>query len=393
MGKLIVLPGSGGMGGMTVSLSMMVRGFEQCGASEQLCLLVKSGSLVEQYLRQAGQGHCLQVISAQNGKPEQFIKSAFRWVAKQPQNWPLLLETCTARYLLPSIALATPQLLLSGRPVYHVFRDLARSYNPFGNWFRKLTFTCLSPQAICNSRFTAKQIARLLPGVQHVLYPPVDTEKFNHFPSSEPPPVNLQSILASGARIILTPSRISEPENFNDKNLRGLIPMLAHLKTTGYHYHGIVIGRDSSAGQTRTRALVEEAKRLGVADCFTILPPTFSIEEYYKYADVVVTLAPREPFGRTVVEAIACGVPVVGSNTGGIGEILQNFAPEWAVEPDDPIAAAEAIVRIEADPNTSNLLAQGRRWVEVRCNPVEYAKTIMEIVGLNSTKLRGTALV
>ena len=132
-----------------------------------------------------------------------------------------------------------------------------------------------------------------------------------------------------------------------------------------------------------TRTLLELAEQLAVSERLTILPPTFAIEDYYQYADVVVTLAPREPFGRTVVEAIACGVPVVGSNTGGIGEILSNFATEWAVEPTDPIAAAEAIVRLETAPNTLNLLAQAQQWVEAHCSPVEYAKKMIEIVNLN----------
>jgi glycosyltransferase involved in cell wall biosynthesis len=83
-----------------------------------------------------------------------------------------------------------------------------------------------------------------------------------------------------------------------------------------------------------------------------------------------------------VVEAIACGVPVVGSNTGGIGEILQNFAPEWAVDPNDPVAAAEAIVRLTADLSTPTTLVQGRRWVETYCSAVGYARAIARITGL-----------
>lgn len=186
---------------------------------------------------------------------------------------------------------------------------------------------------------------------------------------------------------MLTPSRITEPGKVNDKNLRTLIPVLAQLKATGHHYHGIIIGQDSSPGQSLKRDLLSQAESLGVADCFTILPPTFTIKDYYNYADIVVTLAPREPFGRTVIEAIACGVPVVGSNTGGISEILHSFAPEWTVDPNDPIAAAAAIIRIAADPNTPNTLARGRHWVETHCSTVGYARKMMEITGLASASL------
>lgn len=378
MAKLLVLPGcQNTLGGTTVSLSLMLKGFEQCGISEQLCVLVKSNSLMERYLRQVGQTSYLQVI-----QEREFMKHALHWVSQQPKDYPLLLENCVVRKILPSLILAAPALRLSGRTVYHVFRDQTRSPKLLGNLARKIAFACLSPRAICNSHFTAAHVKSLVSEIQEILYPPIDPQRFNDSPATSSPPANLQPILNSGARLMLTPSRITAPEQVNDKNLRSLPLVLAQLKSLGHSYHGVVIGEDASPGQSLTRALLDRAESLGVADRFTVLPATFAIEDYYKYADVVVTLAPREPFGRTVVEAIACGVPVVGSNTGGIGEILQNFAPEWAVDPNDPVAAAAAIVRLTADLNTPTTLVQGRRWVETYCSAVGYARAIARITGL-----------
>lgn len=387
MRKLLVLPGHcTSMGGMTVSLALMVKGFERCGASEQICVLVRANTLMEEYLVQAGHGACLQPIQAKDQR--QFTQLALQWVNQQPRDWPLLLENCLTRQVLLKIAIAAPALRLAGRPVYYIFRDLALSYNRLGNLARNLAFACLAPRILCNSKFTASYIHGRLGKVEEILYPPVDTQKFNDRPSV--PPKELQPILDSGAKLMLTVSRISEPGKFNDKNLRALIPVLARLRATGHHYHAVVVGQDTSAGHTRTRALIEQAESLGVADRFTVLPPTFAIEDYYKHADVVVTLAPREPFGRTVVEAIACGVPVVGSRTGGIGETLHHFAPQWAVDPNDPVAAAEAIIRIAGDSNTSDPIAEGKRWVETHCNTVNYARRTIAIVGLDSNQLRGT---
>lgn len=385
MGKLIILPSwCDSLGGMTVSLSMTIRGFEQLGTCDQLCVLVKSDSLMENYLQQLSQGSCLHIIKAPNHR--QFFQLAFRWVAEQNRHWPLLLENCSSRYLLPTLALSVPELRFSGRPIYHLFRDLAHSYNPLGNLFRKFVFTCLSPGAICNSHFTAQSVRKhLIPNIQGILYPPVAQKRFSDRSLGYSPPPGLQPILDSGAKIILTPSRISQPAHVNDKNLRGLILVLAKLKELGHHYHGVIIGEDYSPDKLQTRILLELAEQLSVSDRLTILPPSFAIENYYRYADVVVTLAPREPFGRTVIEAIACGVPVVGSNTGGISEILGNFAPQWTVDPYKPMAVAQTIVRLASDPNTSYLLAQGQKWVESHCSPVEYAKKIIEIVNLNSS--------
>ncbi|MUL38263.1 glycosyltransferase family 4 protein [Gloeocapsopsis dulcis] len=382
MRKLLVVPVfHHALGGATVSLSLMLKGFQQCGALDQLCVLLRSNSLMEQYLRQAGHEACLHPIPEQD--LSQFMKQALRWVNQQPPDWPLLLENCVARQLLPAMLQASPALRLSRRPVYLVFRDLADSPHRLGSLVRKVTLASLAPHAICNSQFTAQHIRRLIPSTRDVLYPPVDPEKFNAHRSV--PPEELQPILNSGARIILTASRISKEDNINDKNLRSLPIVLAQLKAAGHHYHGVIIGQDTSSEQIRSRALLAQAEDLGVADRFTILPPALDIENYYRYADVVVTLAPREPFGRTVVEAIACGVPVIGSRSGGIGEILHNFAPHWTVDPYTPVAAAQAIISVVNAPDTPTVLAQGQQWVEANCSLVPYAQKIMEITGLQST--------
>ena len=384
MGKLIILPSlCDSLGGSTVSLSMTIAGFAQLQSLDRIRVPVQSGSLLENYLRHSGQEACLQPITA--GDSQQFYQRALNWVSRQPRDYPLLLENCTNRHLITILARNIPRLRLSGRPIYHVFRDLATSHNWAGKWLRRSAFICLNPGAICNSRFTAESVAQDLGlEIEGILYPPVDRERFGNRPISIAPPPGLEPILASGAKIVLTPSRIGEPGQVNDKNLRGIILVLAQLKKLGHHYHAVIIGQDYSTDKTYTRALLELAEQLAVSERVTILPPSFAIEDYYQYADLVVTLAPREPFGRTVAEAIACGVPVVGSNTGGINEILCNFAPQWTADPNEPTAVARTIVRLEEDSRTDSLLSLGQKWVEFYCSPLEYAKKIIEIVNLDA---------
>lgn len=52
-----------------------------------------------------------------------------------------------------------------------------------------------------------------------------------------------------------------------------------------------------------------------------------------------------EPFGLTVVEAFAAGVPVIGSDRGAIGELVGRVDPDWVVAADDPAALAERMAR------------------------------------------------
>jgi glycosyltransferase involved in cell wall biosynthesis len=381
MHKLLVLAGEhDGLGGTLVSRSMLALGFKQRGASEQLQILVQAGSFMERYLREAGHGGCLQPIAARD--IPHFMERALHWVNRQPTPWPLLLDNCADKQVLPAIMKATPALRLSGRPVYHFCHDLCLSHNALGYALRKIAFAALAPRVLCNSKFTATHVRSLMSNIRGILYQPVDLEQFHPGPSTRPVPEGLQPIVQSGARLMLTPSRINQAGIVNDKNLRALIPVVAQLKAMGHHYHSVVIGPDSSPEQANTRALVEQAEQAGVGDRFTILPPMNNIEDCYKQADIAVTLAPREPFGRTVVEAIASGVPIVGSRSGGIGEILNHFAPHWAIDPHNPVAVAETILRVAEDPLTSSILAHGRAWVEQRCSVTEYARGVMDAMGM-----------
>jgi glycosyltransferase involved in cell wall biosynthesis len=380
--KLFVIPGyCDVLGGTTVSLLMLAKGFSICGNPDKLCVVIHKNSFMEKYFQDAGLANLVKPIEAVN--PNQFLKKALQWVGKQPKEFPLLLDNCVWRSYLPILTLFSPSLRLSRRKVYHFCHDLALSHNKLGYLARKIAFASLSPGAICNSQFTAEHIRSFMPDIRGILYQPVDLEKFNVQSVNSAPPDNLKSIINSGARIMLTPSRINKPKIVNDKNLRALIQVLAHLKTMGENYHAVAIGEDKSPGKIYSQDLKKSAFNAGVADRFTILPPTLNIEDYYKCADIVVTLAPREPFGRTVVEAIACGVPVVGSNTGGINEILQNFAPEWTVNPDDAVEVAKTIVDVTKNSHKQELLIKGQNWIENQCSLQNYAKGMMQITGLN----------
>jgi glycosyltransferase involved in cell wall biosynthesis len=385
--KLLIVPGAcDALGGTLVTLSLLIKGFMEQGSIDSIKVVVCAGSVMEQYLQAADQGVAIEVVSIRDKKD--FLRNALAWVAQQPIDWPLLLDNCVERSLLPSLILSAPQLRLSRRPIYHFCHDLAQSYNAMGYWSRKLAFSILKPKAICNSHYTKQHIQTFMPDVVGVLYQPVNLEAFRPRLRSQEqsPPPSLLPILATGARIMLTPSRISPPGIVNDKNLRALIPVLAELKQRGTFYHGVIIGEDRSPNRANSKELEAEAERFGVADRFTILPPTFEIADFYRCANVVVSLAPREPFGRFVVEAIACGIPVIGPQTGGISEILEQITSDWQVNAEDVSMIAEKIVQVVTDPKTPRVLEEGRCWIESRCSISRYALDMMALTGLTNQK-------
>jgi starch synthase len=85
----------------------------------------------------------------------------------------------------------------------------------------------------------------------------------------------------------------------------------------------------------------------------------------YSGASVAVTPSVYEPFGIVVVEAMACGAPVVASAVGGIREIIESGQSGLLVPPKDPPALAAAVNRVLSDGTLARKLSvNGRRRVE-----------------------------
>lgn len=75
-------------------------------------------------------------------------------------------------------------------------------------------------------------------------------------------------------------------------------------------------------------------------------------------ADLYVSAMPHETFGLSVVEAQACGTPVLGVRAGAMVERIADGETGLLVPPDDPAAMADAIERLTRD--RESLRAMGR---------------------------------
>jgi D-inositol-3-phosphate glycosyltransferase len=137
------------------------------------------------------------------------------------------------------------------------------------------------------------------------------------------------------------------------KGIDNVIRAVGHLR----HTLGI---RAATPEIGRLKMVAEES---GVADSVTFVGRRGrdQLRQFYGASDVFVTTPWYEPFGITPVEAMACGVPVVGASVGGIRSTVLDGETGFLVPPNAPAPLAERLAQLAADPALVRRMGQAGR--------------------------------
>ena len=136
-----------------------------------------------------------------------------------------------------------------------------------------------------------------------------------------------------------------------DVPMKGLAPLLealAKVRTDVPEAHLVVIGKPKA--KSRIPALMD---RLGITDAVEFVSgvTTERIVELYAEAEVACVPSLYEGFSLPAVEAMACGVPLVGTTGGAVPEVIGTDGETGLlVPPGDPEALASALRRMLGDP-------------------------------------------
>lgn len=96
--------------------------------------------------------------------------------------------------------------------------------------------------------------------------------------------------------------------------------------------------------------VIESARKLGIANSVRMLGPRSDVASIMQTLDLLVVNSTVEPFGLVAVEAMACGTPVIATNTGGLPEIIEHERTGWLIPARDERALAAAIVTLTNRP-------------------------------------------
>ncbi|NOZ70099.1 MAG: glycosyltransferase family 4 protein [Deferribacteres bacterium] len=121
----------------------------------------------------------------------------------------------------------------------------------------------------------------------------------------------------------------------------------------------MIVGEGSL--RDRLETLCREAR---ISDRFVFTGWREDIPEILSVLDIVVMPSLNEAVGRVLIEAGACGKPVVAANVGGIPDIVRDRQTGMLVPPGDEVSLSRAVVDLLGDSEKRQRMGEeARRWV------------------------------
>ncbi len=140
--------------------------------------------------------------------------------------------------------------------------------------------------------------------------------------------------------LVTLPGRITRWKGHMD-----FIDIIGRLKQAGAHVHGLVAGGAEPRRERFLKELIRSVNRRSLGNDISFLGQRDDLREVLGVSDVVLSLAKvPEAFGRTTLEALSLGRPVVAYAHGGAQEVLEEMQPDGLVEPRNTAAATGKVL-------------------------------------------------
>jgi glycosyltransferase involved in cell wall biosynthesis len=146
--------------------------------------------------------------------------------------------------------------------------------------------------------------------------------------------------------LITLPARITRWKGHED-----FIEIIAELIQQGLPVQGIIAGGYEKQRVKFFDELQKLIKQKNMEDYITFIGHRNDLKEVLSISNVVLSLAKEpEAFGRTALEALSLGTPVIAYNHGGAAEVLEKIFPEGKVPVENTARVAEVVKRFYKQP-------------------------------------------
>jgi len=195
----------------------------------------------------------------------------------------------------------------------------------------------------------------------------VDTEAIKSAPVKE----NLREKYPQFDFIILMASRLTK-----EKNIGLALEALAEL-VKKYPKLGLVVcGRGPELEKLKVKSAKLKVEKNVVFEGWS-----GDLVSYYKTADLYLLTSNYEGYGRSVIEALAAGIPVAMSDVGLAGEVVKNGTSGAVFEVGDKRAIISQIELLLSDKKVGReFAARGKEAVDKLMTKAEYLKLYKEII-------------
>jgi glycosyltransferase involved in cell wall biosynthesis len=213
----------------------------------------------------------------------------------------------------------------------------------------------LADRVMANSHVVQEQLSRRIsPERIRVVYQAVEV----------PIPQATTERRAGAFRLVVV-GRMTE-----DKRQIDAIRALSLLIERGLDLRLSLVGREEADYARRLRATVQE---LQVTDRVEFVPFTEDPFSRVLDADVALSCSRGESFGRVTVEAMKLGRPVVGADSAGTRELIQDGVTGFLYRLGDPEDLARKIAALHRDPELQRRMGdQARDWARERFSTARY---------------------
>lgn len=180
-------------------------------------------------------------------------------------------------------------------------------------------------------QYILSNFPRTLASKIHLVYRGADAEEFpfNYLASLEwKERFFLEFPDALGKKILCLPGRLTRLKGHHD-----YLALIAQLVEEGLDVHALIVGGEDPKRRAYAQELYKRVTAMGLQKVVSFTGSRSDIREIFSISDIVFSLSTKpESFGRTVLEALRLGRPVVGYEHGGVGEILQALYPSGCVK-------------------------------------------------------------
>lgn len=152
--------------------------------------------------------------------------------------------------------------------------------------------------------------------------------------------------------------------------------------------HGAVFGKPERDGDPIAETCAALAAELGIRDRLHMMGHLSPIEPWLAGVDALLVTALEEPFGRTLIEAMHLGTPVIATNHGGNPEAITDHVTGFLVDHADPAAFVSPVRKLLSQPLLNDQIT---RTAALGLERFSTAAHIGQIEAVYDTLLKGAA--